>query len=87
MFVFTKCLYKTQQQQHEQHHVVVITTETLGWYFLTEPMQQAVMCAAALPLITNCFSVARFYCHTIFHEIYYHTFTTIKLSCITVHYG
>ena len=51
-------------------------------------MQQAVMCAAALPLITNCFSVARFYCNLpIFHEIYYHTFIIIKLICITVHYG
>lgn len=69
------------------HHVVVITTETLGWYFLTLPMQQAVMCCAALPLITNCFSVARFYFHPIFHEIYYHAFTAIKLSCISVHYG
>ena len=69
------------------HHVVVITTETLGWYFLTEPVQLAIMSAAALPLITNCFSVARFYFHPVFHEIYYHAFTATKLICISVHYG
>ena len=69
------------------HHVLVIATETMGWYFLTAPIQQAVMCVAAVPLLTNCFSVARFYFHPIFHEIYYHTFTATKLICIFVHYG